>query len=99
MPGSGLIISDTEPAGVVNRYTWMRPMPDGSREWYEPADGGWQLVRTDPAPPSTADIDSAIATHSADDDAHHVLGLTGSRTIGGYRLTFTKGILTGLEAV
>ena len=94
MPGSGLIISEETPV-TANRYAWMRPRPDGSREWYEPSDGGWQLVRTDPAPPSVADIAALITAHTADEDAHHVLGITGSRSVGGHTLTFTKGILTG----
>ena len=94
MPGSGLIISDTTPV-TANRYAWMRPMPDGSVEWYEPSDGGWVLTRTDPVPSTPASVAAAIAAHTADADAHHVLGLTGSRSVGGHTLTFTNGILTG----
>jgi len=77
----------------------MKPLPDGTVEWYEWNEGVWTLTPTGPKLTTDVALAAAIATHSADDDAHHVLGLTGSRTIGGYRLTFTKGILTGLEAV
>ncbi len=96
--GSGIIVSETEPE-MVNRYTWCKPCADGSIEYYEPTDGSWTKVRTIPAPAQLADITAAIAAHIATENAHHVLGLTGQRTVGGYKFTFTKGILTGFEQV
>ena len=46
-------------------------------------------------------VDEAIAAHAAIPTAHHPIpdGITGSKVVGGYRLTFTAGILTGFEQV
>lgn len=97
--GSGIIISETQPE-LTNRYTWCKPLPDGSKEWYEPSDGGWIKVKTDSAP---ALLNHSHATHgdinftgtvSADGDE----GLTGQKTIAGYTFTFKKGLLVGFQA-
>ena len=63
--GSGVIVSEIEPE-LTNRYTWIQNLPDGSRKWYEPSDGGWQLVKTDSAPATSNAVTAAISTHSAD---------------------------------
>jgi hypothetical protein len=47
--GAGIIVSDTAPE-ITNRYTWLKINADGSREYYESTDAGWQLVKTEPAP-------------------------------------------------
>ena len=98
--GSGIIISEAQPE-LTNRYTWCRPLPDGGKEWYEPADGGWVLVRTDAAPallahshPTHGNI-NFTGTVSADGS----VGLTGQKTLGGYVFTFKKGLLTGFVPV
>lgn len=99
MANDGIIISDTAPTGK-NKYTWLRILPDGTREWYEPDDDSWQLVKTEPA---CAELDHSHPEHgdinftgtvSADGDA----GLTGQRTLAGYTLTFKKGLLVGFQA-
>ena len=83
------------PASVV-----AIPQPDGSTVWWELTDG-WHLLRTDPAEPmaSDAELAIAIAKHAALPNVHHSAnaGITGSRTVGGYKLTFTNGLLTGFE--
>uniref|UniRef100_A0A6M3JUX5 Uncharacterized protein n=1 Tax=viral metagenome TaxID=1070528 RepID=A0A6M3JUX5_9ZZZZ len=98
--GSGLIISETAPE-LLNRYTWCKPLPNGSKEWYEPNDGGWVKVRTDPIPLAQTDIDTAIAVHTSLPNAHHPAnaGITGSRTVGNFRLTFQNGLLTGFDPI
>lgn len=47
------------------------------------------------------DLVEAITAHAGNPTAHHPIpeGITGSKIIGGYRLTFTAGILTGFEQV
>ena len=94
--GAGIIISETQPE-ALNRYTWSKPLPDGGKEWYEPSDGGWALVRADFAP-AAADHSHATlgnldltGTLSVNGDN----GVTGTRTVGGFTFTFKNGILTG----
>ncbi len=96
--GAGIIISQQTPE-MVNRYTWCRPLPDGGIEWFEPLDSGWVLTHSQPAPalldhshPTLGDI-NFTGTVSAGGNQ----GLTGTRTVAGHKLTFTKGILTGFE--
>ena len=67
----------------------LMEMQSGVEDWVEVADLSTVVGITQ------EQLDAAIAAHTADEDAHHVLGLTGSKTIAGYTLTFTKGILTG----
>jgi len=98
--GSGLIISETEPE-LINRYTWCKPLPDGSKEWYEPSDEGWVLTRTDAAP---ATSDHAHATHgdinfTGNIQADGYDGLNDRVTIGTKRLTFKEGICIAAEDV
>ncbi len=95
--GSGLIISASEPK-LENLYTWMKPLPDGGKEWYEIQNGAWAKVKTEPAPALADHIHAALGdinftgTVSVNGDA----GITGSRLILGVgTLTFKKGILTG----
>jgi hypothetical protein len=76
-------------------------MPDGSTQWWKLTDS-WHLVKIDPNPDSLAtdvEVASAISTHSALPDVHHPanVGLTGTRTVGGYTFTFTNGLLTGFS--
>ena len=74
-------------------------LPDGSIEWWQLTDG-WHLIKTEPAIESMAS-DAELAAHVALPDAHHPanVGITGSKVVGGFRLTFTNGLLTGFEAV
>jgi len=96
--GAGIIISQTTP-DMTNRYTWLKPLEGGGYEAYEPADGGWQKV-LDIAAPATVDHThetlgsiNITGTVKVNNDA----GVTGSKTIGGYTLTFKQGILTGFQ--
>ena len=79
------------------------PQSDGSTEWWELTDV-WRLVKTDPAPggmASEVELANAIVAHAALPNVHHPanVGVTGSKTVGGFRLTFTNGLLTGFEPV
>lgn len=51
MSNDGIIISDSEPTSL-NKVTWLKILPDGSREWYEQSGTGWSLVKTEAAPAS-----------------------------------------------
>lgn len=44
--GAGVIISETQPSEMTNRYSWIKPCSDGKLEFYEPSDAGWVLVHT-----------------------------------------------------
>lgn len=94
----GIVISDSTPTDA-GRFLWLKHV-GGKRQWHEKTDGGWILVHEDEIFQSS-DITDAIAAHAAISTAHHAIpsGITGSKTIGGYKLTFTAGLLTGFEAV
>ena len=102
-----LLISETEPDIGINfptdngKYTWMKLLPDGSLEFFNSSVAGWVKVMTVPA---YALVNHSHTEHgainftgtvSADGDQ----GLTGTRTVGGYKLTFKKGLLVGFEVV
>lgn len=98
MGNDGLVISDSEPTTEIGKFTWLQVLGDGSRKWYERSDGGWGVVKTEDAP-ATADH-----THEGLDNLPDIVsliatGITGSRTVGGYTITFNHGILTGFEEV
>ncbi len=78
--------------GEELRSVVARPRPDGSTEWWE-LTSGWSLLRTDPP------IAEVLAAHTALPDAHHLhnVGITGTKTLGGFKFTFTNGLLTGFE--
>lgn len=99
MGNDGIVISDVEPTNI-GKFTWLKILPDGSREWCERTDGGWAVVKSEAAPaiadhshPTHGDI-NFTGTVSADGDG----GLSGTRTIAGYTLTFKKGLLVGFQA-
>ncbi len=97
MPG-GIIISETEPS-KENKYLWMQPLQDGSTKCYELVEDIWILKYTLPIPQSA--IDASILIHKQDANSHHPAntGISGSKVVDGYRLTFTNGLLTGFERV
>lgn len=71
---------------------------DGSRDYYIPSAGGFVKERSVPAP-ALSDH-----THAGLSQLQNIItllssGITGSKTIGGYRFTFTNGLLTGFEPV
>ena len=78
------------------------PNVDGTVIFEELTDQ-WRPVVTTPASSmaTDAELTAAIATHAALPDAHHLAnaGMTGSKVVGGYRLTFTNGLLTNFEQV
>ena len=49
MGNDGVIVSETEPT-CLDKVTWLKILPDGSREWYERSDSGWNLVQTEANP-------------------------------------------------
>ncbi len=100
MPG-GIIVSESEPA-KENRYVWVKPLPDGSEEWYV-LDGGdtWVLYRTVSAKATTDHNHTSLGAinFTGTISSGGTAGITGSKTIGGFKITFKNGLLTGFEAV
>ena len=109
--GSVFVISETTPdisvyfPTIKDKYIWLKPIPDGSFEYYEATTSGWVKVLTIPAfalaSHSHPEVGETISAHAALSDVHHPAnaGITGSKTIGGYKFTFTNGLLTGFEPV
>lgn len=98
MGNDGLVISDSEPTTNVGKFTWLQILPDGTRKWYERTNGGWSLVKTEDAPALSGH------THPHLDDLADIVtllnnGVTGSKTVGGYKFTFNHGVLIGFEQV
>lgn len=95
MANDGLIVSPAEPVGIVGKFTWIKPV-DGVLEFYEKVNGEWSLVHTQ-TPHCPAQVDNDV-NFTGDIYAGGEKGLTGSRTIGGYTITFKNGILTGFTS-
>ena len=97
--GANLIIGES-PADANSSpegWLWLKPITDGM-EVYRLESGGWVLITTVSAlghSHSTHGDINFTGTVSADGDE----GLTGERTVGGYRITFKKGLLIGFEHV
>ena len=48
MGNDGILVSVTEPTETnIGKFTWLQILTDGTRKWYERADGGWTLVKTE----------------------------------------------------
>ena len=97
MGNDGLVISESEPTTQIGKFTWLQVLVDGTRNWYEKSDSGWELVKTEVAP-AEADHTHPHLGDLADMVTLLGSGVTGSRTIQGYTLTFNHGVLTGFEA-
>ncbi|KKL84150.1 hypothetical protein LCGC14_1967560 [marine sediment metagenome] len=86
MGNDGILVSLTEPTeSNIGKFTWLQILTDGTRKWYERSDGGWSLVKTEPAP-ATADHNHG-GLNLAHDGAK--MEIT--------KLTVVNGIITELE--
>jgi len=78
-------------------WIWLKPV-DGGLEIYSFVDGAWikqvELSFMEHSHPTHGDI-NFTGVVAADGS----VGLTGERTVGGYKFTFKKGLLTGFEQV
>lgn len=92
--GAGIIVSDNAPE-VLNYYTWLKPLEDGTLEFYEIVNNEWQLIKS--VPPKCPAVIATDINFSGDIYAAGDKGITGSRTVGGYTIMFKKGILVGFE--
>ena len=78
------------------------PNPDGIVTVDELTDAWHPLVVTPGENmASDAEVAAAIMAHAALPNAHHPanVGVTGTKTVGSYKFTFTNGLLTGFEQV
>lgn len=107
--GCGVIVSELEPERD-NRYCWFKP---SENKWFAPSSdlSSWELITDletalgESAVQSM--IDSAISSHSHPEhgdinftggvSADGASGLSGQRTLHGYTLTFSKGLLVGFS--
>lgn len=81
------------------RYTFVKPT-EGIEETYEYIAGAWELVETTELPvPEHSHPSLGDTNFTGDVFASGDKGLTGERTVGGYKITFKKGLLVGFEAV
>ena len=95
MGNDGIVVSDSEPTTQIGKFTWLQVLSDGSRKWFEKADGGWQLVKSEVAPAevdhvhSQSDIDGLVdaldskATASHSHPTHSDINFTGSVSADG----------------
>ena len=99
MGNDGLVISNSVP-DVVGKATWLKILEDGSKEWYELVDDTWTLVKSEAAPASIDHNHTALGNinFTGTVSVGGNVGLTGTRTVGAYKLTFSQGILTGIES-
>lgn len=111
MPG-GVIVSETEPERS-NRYYWFKPSNRKWYE-LNPTLTAWE-EKFDEAPLITQEqLDALVNVYAAVAHTHTTFGdisftgsisvdgsagITGSKTLGGYTITFKKGILTGFNPV
>lgn len=88
---AGATADDIKTNPTMEDWLWFEPE---SGKWHDFKDGEWvEAPVPDHSHPTHGDI-NFTGTVSADGDA----GLTGQRTVGGYKLTFKKGLLVGFEA-
>ncbi len=64
----------------------VEPNKDNRYVWFKPSTGEWR------------ELDGGEGTEWVVSHTQPV-GITGTKELGGYRFTFTKGILTGFEPV
>jgi len=105
-----IVVSDTTP-DLPNNWQydnlWFKL---SSGQWYKWNGGTWQLSFD---PITQTEMDEALTTKSDISHTHTALGdinftgtvsadgdegLTGERTVGGYTLTFKKGLLVGFQS-
>lgn len=78
-------------------WLWLKPVED-ALEIYKYEGGEWVLQAT---------VSYAAHTHPTHGDINFTgvvqadgsAGITGSKTLGGFRITFKKGLLTGFDSV
>lgn len=99
---NGVIISDSAPTHVTG-YGWLKIAPDNSREWYhfDKDTQSWVLDKTEPAPAllEHTHLELGDINFTGSVSTGGEAGITGSKTLGGYRITFKNGLLTGFESV
>jgi hypothetical protein len=88
----GIVISEDTPE-VTNMDAWFKP---STQQWYEVVNGAWSV---------SADIPEyapVAHTHDGLDELGDIVtllgnGVTGTKTVGNYTLTFNHGVLVGFE--
>ena len=70
------------------------PTKDNNYAWFKPSVNKYYAMDTNGDWVETASI-----TFSWNSLVDKPVGLTGTRTVGGYRFTFTDGLLTGFQTV
>lgn len=88
----GIVISESAPE-TSNKDYWFKP---STQQWFEVSNGDWSQVADIP------DFAAVDHSHSGLDDLPDIItllnnGVTGTKTVGNYTLTFNHGVLVGFE--
>lgn len=89
-----VIVSDTDPSvDAPDGWLWS------GLYWFEPDERIWRKWNGSGWDEIISPLNTGDTNFTGDVAADGDLGITGSKTVGGFKITFKKGLLTGFGAV